>query len=115
MNYLNESKRLRLVLHAFDTLGDKFLPQLLAALGEMRATDLANLDIAERLGWLPSADEWQAIRRLRNQMVHEYIEDLQILASAIQTAQCFVPTLIAVNNKLQQVLCQRGWHWESVE
>jgi hypothetical protein len=92
-----------------DTLGDKFLPQLLAALGERRATALDNLDIAERLGWLPSADEWQAIRRLRNQMVHEYIEDPQILVSAIQTAQQFVPTLTGVNSKFQEVLRERGW------
>ncbi|MEQ9394231.1 hypothetical protein [Haliea sp.] len=30
---------------------------------------------AEKLGWLDSADEWMTFRKLRNQMVHEYIED----------------------------------------
>lgn len=92
-----------------DTLGDKFLPQLLLAVGERRATVIDNLDTAERLGWIPSADEWQAIRQLRNQMVHEYIEDLEILTSAIQTAQLFVSTLTAVTQKLQNELKKRGW------
>jgi hypothetical protein len=74
-----------------DTLGDKFIPQLLSALGERQATAMDNLDTAERLGWISSADEWQAIRQLRNQMVHDYIEDLEILTSAIQTAQNLYP------------------------
>ena len=46
-----------------DTLGDKLIPQLLSALGERQATAMDNLDTAERLGWISSADEWQAIRQ----------------------------------------------------
>lgn len=92
-----------------DTLGDKLLPQLLAALGERQATAIDNLDTAERLGWITSADEWQAIRQLRNQMVHDYIEDLNILASSITTAQGFVPALITVAQNLCDEIDQRGW------
>ena len=92
-----------------DTLGDKYIPQLLTGVGERKATLIDNLDTAERLGWIPSADEWQAIRELRNQMVHEYIEDLEILLTAIQTAQQFVPTLTAVTNRLQKEMQQRSW------
>jgi len=92
-----------------DTLGDKLIPQLLSALGERQATAMDNLDTAERLGWIPSADEWQAIRQLRNQMVHDYMEDLQILTSAIQTAEKFVPTLTEVTQNLQRELQKRGW------
>ena len=92
-----------------DTLGDKLIPQLLSALGERQATAMDNLDTAERLGWISSADEWQAIRQLRNQMVHDYIEDLEILTSAIQTAQNFVPTLTDVTKKLRDELQKRGW------
>jgi hypothetical protein len=54
--------------HLQDTLGDKLIPKLLSALGERQATAMDNLDTAERLGWISSADEWQAIRQLRNQM-----------------------------------------------
>ncbi len=65
-------------------------------------------DLSERLGWISSADDWQAIRQLRNQMVHDYIEDLEILTSAIQTAQNFVPTLTDVTKKLRDELQKRG-------
>jgi len=92
-----------------DTLGDKFIPQLLTVMGEQRSTLIDNLDVAERLGWLASADEWLTMRQLRNQMVHEYIEDPQILISAIQAARDFVPELISAANKLQAELQLRGW------
>lgn len=69
-----------------------------------------NLDRAERLGLLESADEWLAMRRLRNQMVHEYIEDLTILASAIETGHVYVPALIATANKLIAEITRRGWN-----
>ena len=61
------------------TLGDNLLPHLLLALSERQSTQIYNLDIAERLGWISSVDEWLAIRKLRNQMVHGYIEDLVVL------------------------------------
>ncbi len=96
-----------------DTLGDKFIPQLLKALGEKPAAVMDNLDTAERLEWIESADEWLAIRQLRNQMVHDYIEDLEVLRSAIQTAQRFVPMLINVANKLQDEIQKRGWDGRS--
>ena len=93
-----------------DTVGDKLIPQLLKALGEKPAAVMVNLDTAERLEWIESADEWQAIRQLRNQMVHDYIEDLEVLSSAIQTAQEFVPMLIRVADNLQNELQKRGWN-----
>jgi hypothetical protein len=92
-----------------DTVGDKLLPMLLAALGETPAAAIDNLDRAERLGLLDSADEWIAMRQLRNQMVHEYVEDLAVLTSALQTGHTFVPTLIAVANKLMAEIDRRGW------
>jgi len=92
-----------------DTLGDKFIPQLLNALGQKQASLIDNLDTAERLEWITSANEWQAIRQLRNQMVHNYIEDLEILVSAIQTAQGFVATLTSTSKKLENELQKRGW------
>lgn len=77
-----------------DTVGDKLLPALLSALAEPIGAAIDNLDKAEKLGLITSADQWMDMRRLRNQMVHEYIEDLQILASALRTGHDFVPTLI---------------------
>ncbi len=43
-----------------DTLGDKLLPVLLAAMGKGASSAIDNLDRAERLGMLKSADDWMA-------------------------------------------------------
>lgn len=78
-----------------DTLGDKFLPALLKAMGEIPAATIDNLDRAERLGLIDSADDWLAMRQLRNRMVHEYVEDHAQLAEALQTGHEFVAKLTA--------------------
>jgi hypothetical protein len=78
-----------------DTVGDKLLPALLNALAEQTGAAIDNLDKAEKLGLIESADAWMEMRRLRNQMVHEYIEDLAVLTSALRNGHAFVPALIA--------------------
>lgn len=92
-----------------DTLGDKLVPALLRALGEPVGVAVDNLDRAERFGWLASADEWMAARRLRNQMIHEYIEDPVILASALNAAHAHVPMLAAACAALQAEMARRHW------
>lgn len=77
-----------------DTLGDKLLPNLFAFVGERTATAVDNLDRAERLGWIKSSDVWLETRKLRNQMVHEYIEAPEILTDAINLGHDRVPELI---------------------
>lgn len=42
-------------------------------------------------------------------MVHEYVEDLAVLTSALQTGHTFVPALIAAANKLMAEIDRRGW------
>ncbi|MES1956048.1 hypothetical protein [Salinisphaera hydrothermalis] len=92
-----------------DTLGDKLLPAYLSAEGESPGTALDRLDRAEQLGLLSSADEWLAMRKLRNQMVHEYIEDPNILADALNNGHRFVPILLDVAEALTQAIGRRGW------
>ena len=92
-----------------DTVGDKLLPLLLDTLGEKTSAVIDNLDRAERLGLIESADEWMTIRNLRNQMVHEYVEDPVVLTSALQTGHAFVPALIAAANKMIAEIERRGW------
>ena len=92
-----------------DTVGEKLLPLLLDALGEKTLAVIDNLDRAERLGLLQSADEWMTIRNLRNQMVHEYVEDPVVLSSALQTGHAFVPALIAAANQMIDEIERRGW------
>lgn len=91
-----------------DTVGDKLLPLLLAALGERTAAAIDNLDRAERLGLIGSADQWMTMRNLRNQMVHEYVEDPVVLTSALQSGHAFVPALIAAADKMITEIEQRG-------
>jgi hypothetical protein len=92
-----------------DTVGDKLLPLLLAALGEKSSAAIDNLDRAERLGLIQSADEWMTMRNLRNQMVHEYVEDPVVLSNALQTGHAFVPALISTANKMIAEIDVRGW------
>lgn len=92
-----------------DTLGDKLLPLLLDSLGEKSSATIDNLDRAERLELLQSADEWMTMRNLRNQMIHEYVEDPVVLTSALQTGHAFVPALIVAANKMIAEIERRGW------
>lgn len=92
-----------------DTLADKLLPMLLAALGEKPGAQLDNLDRAERLALIESADQWLSMRQLRNQMVHEYIEDTAILASALQAGHDLVSTLLSAADTMTSEMQSRGW------
>ncbi len=92
-----------------DTLGDKLLPVLLDALGEASGAVIDNLDRAERLGWVASADEWMSVRRLRNQMIHEYIEDPVVLSSALQAGHRSVSMLVHTGEKMRAEIEGRGW------
>lgn len=90
-----------------DTLADKFLPALLEASAEPKGAAVENLDRAEKLGWVESVDAWLEMRKLRNQMVHEYIEDLVILSSALRAGHAFVPTLVQTANGFIQAAQKR--------
>ena len=92
-----------------DTLGDKLLPALLNALGEDRATLVDRLDLAEKLGWIDSSEEWMSIRLLRNQMIHEYIEDPEVLAAALQAGHESVRILVAAADRMLAEMWARRW------
>lgn len=62
-----------------DDMGARLFPAALRALGEdvspMPAFDrLARL---EQLGWLPDAERWGEMRRVRNEFTHDYPESLE--------------------------------------
>ena len=91
-----------------DTLGDKLIPVLLSALEGRPGAAIDNLDRAERLGFLQSVDQWMAMRQLRNQMVHEYVEDPMILAGALQSVHPFVPSLLSAVGAIRDEVARRG-------
>lgn len=92
-----------------DTAGDKLLPVYLNALGETPGAAIDNLDRAERLGLLDSVDDWMGMRRLRKQMVHEYVEDPVTLCSALQAGHSFVPVLVDVVDQFTGEARRRVW------
>ncbi len=77
-----------------DTIGDKLLPVFLHVAGESPGTAVENLNRAERLGLIRNAQEWLGARGLRNKLVHEYIDDLGVLADALNLAHSLVPVFL---------------------
>lgn len=76
-----------------DTIMDKLLPQLLGAAGELPGTAIDNLTRAERLNLVGNTDEWIAMRRLRNRLVHEYIESAEEMVPVLEHARRFTDEL----------------------
>jgi len=81
----------------------------LEALGEKSSATIDNLDRAERLDLLDSADDWMEMRSHRNQMIHEYVEDPAVLANALQNGHTFVPALIGTADRMLAEIERRGW------
>ncbi len=69
-----------------DTLVDKLIPVLLLMAGEQTGAAIDNLGRLERLGLVHSVDAWLQMRRLRNRLVHEYIDRPDDLAPALERA-----------------------------
>ncbi len=90
-----------------DTTGDKLLPALLRFVGQTPGPVIDNLNLAEKWGWLPSAQTWLDMRQMRNKMVHEYIRDPAVLSDALNTAHEQVPMLATSARRLMQEVEQR--------
>ncbi|KZY41160.1 MULTISPECIES: hypothetical protein [unclassified Oleiphilus] len=83
-----------------DTVGDKLLVAWLKATQEKVGVAIDNLDRAEKLGYLESSDTWLELRRIRNQMIHEYIEDAGQLSQAINLSKDNIPLIVNFAQKL---------------
>lgn len=79
-----------------DTLGDKLFPRLLDLIGQRGKTLLDVLNQVERIGLLHDAQAWLEWRNLRNQLVHEYMENPKEFAIALNTANEYAGRLVAV-------------------
>lgn len=85
-----------------DTLIDKLLPALLRAAGEVPGTAIDNLNRAERLNLIASTDRWLAMRRLRNRIVHEYMESENDMLAALNHASVFSHELVSTYESLRR-------------
>ncbi|MBW8309551.1 MAG: hypothetical protein K0M45_07965 [Candidatus Paracaedibacteraceae bacterium] len=52
------------------------------------------LNLLEKLGILPSAKVWQEMRELRNHMIHEYPDKLEIIAEHLNQAHFMMKQLL---------------------
>jgi len=91
-----------------NTIVDKLLPQLLKTAGEKPSSVIDNHNRAERLDLVKNANEWVAIRGLRNLLVHENIDSPEEMLAALQQAREFTEqmhkTYRAIENYAQNNL-----------
>ena len=69
-----------------DSMGEKILPLILVQAQEPiaeSATFVEKLNRLERIGVIPSAEEWKKLRVARNAIAHEYPDDPELRTSAI--------------------------------
>ncbi len=85
-----------------DNIGDKLMPALLAYLQEPVRPMGEMLAYAEKLEWLDSMDDWLRTRKLRNQLVHDYDDNTELLVSTIHEAYRYLPVLITIAGRLQK-------------
>jgi hypothetical protein len=89
-------------------LGDKLLPRFAALVGENSKTLLDTLAIAERADWLPDAEAFIAARKLRNTLVHEYMQDARIFLESLFAAQQACNMLFTVIENTEAELHRLG-------
>jgi hypothetical protein len=71
-----------------DAIGTKLLPMVLELTkeqGELEAY-LDKLNRLEKIGALPSVDEWLELREMRNAFAHDYPEDSELQAAILNRA-----------------------------
>lgn len=85
-----------------DTLADKLLPRWLMALAERPGSQIETLNRAERLGVIESVEAWLAARKLRNQLIHEYMQDPVAFAEALNAASLTSLMVMETYNRLQR-------------
>ncbi|WP_396586904.1 hypothetical protein [Bermanella sp. R86510] len=109
INTLNNDPEASIVLEAFvsrygrmqDTIADKLLPRWLQALAEAPGSQIDVLNRAERLGVLEDVETWLAARKLRNRLVHEYMESEHEFASDLLLAKEFSQLFIDLYTKIR--------------
>jgi hypothetical protein len=90
-----------------DDMGARLMPAILRALGEDVAAmpALDRFSRLEQLGWLPSADNWNVLRQIRNQFSHDYPdsanERFERLQAAIGAAQQLIAVMAQIESKIR--------------
>jgi hypothetical protein len=91
-----------------DHLGEKLIPRYAQLVGEQYKTQIDVLGFAERAGILKSADDFLAARKLRNSLVHEYMQDSQSFLDSLVLANTAAQMLFDVIDKTHAELERLG-------
>ena len=87
-----------------DIFTQKVVPSLIVMLGEDMPTAIDRANFLEKLGIVDSADAYMDIRRLRNDISHDYVEDE--LIALFQTCKTHTSTLRAMIDATKQYIVQ---------
>lgn len=69
-----------------DHIGEKLIPRFASLLGENPKSLLDVLAYAERMAWIDSAEDFIGARKLRNLLVHEYMNNPELFLEALLSA-----------------------------
>lgn len=69
-----------------ESVTKKLLPQLLDFAGESVGSVIDNLNTAHKIGWIEDPSAWAELNRVRNTLVHDYLEDPEFMAAQIDAA-----------------------------
>jgi hypothetical protein len=85
-----------------DAIGTRLLPATLQMVQEWQDNEpfLDKLNRAEKLGMLPSVEQWQLLRELRNQTAHEYPDQPELVKVNLASLMEQVPALEEVHRQL---------------
>ena len=70
-----------------DHIGEKLIPRFSVLMGERTKSLLDTLAHAERMGWVENAEAFIGSRKLKNQLIHEYMTDPSMFLEALLTAK----------------------------
>lgn len=90
-----------------DTIADKLLPRWLIALAETPGSQIETLNRAEKLGVMEDVERWLEARKLRNRLVHEYLESPEIFAEDLALAKEYSHLLLDSYNRLREFAVNR--------
>ena len=91
-----------------DHLSEKLPLRLAALVGESSKTQLDTLAIAERVGWIASADAFIGARKLRTALVHEYMHDAQHFLESLLAAEQACEMFFGIVDIAQTLMTQLG-------
>jgi hypothetical protein len=81
-----------------DAMGAKLLPMVLELTKEQGDLEvyLDKLNRLEKIGALPSVDEWLELREMRNAFAHDYPEDSELQAAILNRAYAQADRLVGI-------------------